>query len=164
MKKPSQPKHTCGPWPDPYWTPEDFKRKTIACKTCPVCNPEQASQEIMKETQEVYKEGSTQFTEKCETCCSGIKCWRCGTICLPDYQPEVEYTAKIHDGDPCKICGETLQDRINARQPPAAEGWRNELDDIYCEDLELPHKFVKIETLIRKTLAEEKKRWEKQDR
>lgn len=32
-------------------------------------------------------------------------------------QPIVECTAKIHDGDPCKICGETLQDRINARQP-----------------------------------------------
>jgi hypothetical protein len=31
--------HTCGSWPDPYWTEEDFKAKAKAQKECPVCQP-----------------------------------------------------------------------------------------------------------------------------
>lgn len=37
IKKSNEKQHTCGSWPDPYWTQKDFIAKREACKNCPAC-------------------------------------------------------------------------------------------------------------------------------
>lgn len=37
IKKSNEKQHTCGSWPSPYWTQEDFIAKREACKNCPAC-------------------------------------------------------------------------------------------------------------------------------
>ncbi len=43
----SQPGHTCGSWPDAFGTPEDWRKKAIAMKSCPACSGEKKTEKSL---------------------------------------------------------------------------------------------------------------------